>query len=116
MDTTAQIKHALKRLPADERQAIFEWLEVIVDSRDVSYGVEEARPAYSPVNPYMSLDEYMEFEEQSPFRHEYVNGAVYAMNGPSIAHLRITGELFFAVKSHLRGGPCEAFSTDARLM
>ena len=26
--------------------------------------------------PFMTLDEYMEFEEQSPFRHEYVNGVV----------------------------------------
>jgi len=29
----------------------------------------------------MSLDEYLAFEEQSPVRHEYVAGEVYAMTG-----------------------------------
>jgi Uma2 family endonuclease len=45
----------------------------------------------------MTLDEYMEFEKQSPDRHEYVNGIAHAMNGPSVAHARIAGELFVAV-------------------
>jgi Uma2 family endonuclease len=30
---------------------------------------------------FMTWEEYLEFEEQSPYRHEYVNGAVYAMSG-----------------------------------
>ncbi len=63
----------------------------------------------------MTIDEYMKFEEQSPDRHEYVNGIVHAMNGPSVAHARIAGKLFVAVEAHLRGGPCEAFATDVKL-
>jgi Uma2 family endonuclease len=27
----------------------------------------------------MTVDEYLEFEENSPVRHEYVNGSIYAM-------------------------------------
>jgi Uma2 family endonuclease len=57
----------------------------------------------------------LEFEEQSPVRHEYVNGAVYAMNGVSVAHARIARELVMTVGGHLRGGPCELFSTDLKL-
>ena len=63
----------------------------------------------------MTIEEYTQFEAQSPVRHEYVNGVVYAMTGASIAHARIVTELHFAVKSHLRGSPCEAFSTDVQL-
>jgi Uma2 family endonuclease len=65
--------------------------------------------------PFMTIDEYMKFEEESSFRHEYVNGVVHAMSGPSLAHARITGELFVAFKTHLRGSPCEPFATDLKL-
>jgi Uma2 family endonuclease len=115
MNTLEEIKHTLKRLSADDREAIFAWLGKLTDYRYVSFGVEEPQPAYAPLNPFMTFDEYMEFEEQSPLRHEYVNGIVHAMNGPSVAHARIAGELLVAVLSHLRGGPCEAFATDLKL-
>jgi len=115
MNTLEEIKHALKRLPLDEREDIAEWLEKLTDSRYVSFGIEEPQPAYAPLKPFMSLDEYMAFEEQSPFQHEYVNGVVHAMTDPSLDHARISGELFTAVKTHLRGGPCEAFVADAKL-
>jgi Putative restriction endonuclease len=55
--------------------------------------------------PFMTLDEYLELEEKGPIRHEYVNGAIYAMNGVSVAHLRIARELVMALGGHLRGGP-----------
>jgi Uma2 family endonuclease len=53
---------------------------------------------------------------QSSFRYEYVNGVVHAMCGPTLAHVRITGELFVAFKAHLRGRPCEPFASDAKLL
>jgi len=64
----------------------------------------------------MTVDEYLEFEEHSPLRHEYVNGAIYAMNGVSVAHACISGELASAVREHLRGGPCKVFSSDLKLL
>jgi Uma2 family endonuclease len=115
MNTPAEIKHALEQLSADDQEAIAEWLLGLTDSRYVSLGVEELQLVYAPDLPFMTLDEYMEFEEQSPHRNEYVNGIVHAMNGPSVAHARIAGELFVAVKAHLRSGPCEAFATDIKL-
>lgn len=63
----------------------------------------------------MSWDEYLAFEEQSPYRHEYVNGAVYAMSGASLAHNQIAQELVVAFRSHLRGGPCRPFFLEAKL-
>jgi Uma2 family endonuclease len=38
------------------------------------------------------------------------------MTGASLAHVRITRELVSAFRSHLRGGPCEPFSTDLKLL
>lgn len=117
METLEDIKHALKHLSMNERDAIVSWLQELGTPADHSYGVEEPHSAYAHAQPpLLTLDEYMEFEEQSSFRHEYVNGIVHAMSGPSIAHVRITGELFFAVKAHLRGSACEPFVPDAKLL
>jgi len=63
----------------------------------------------------MTLDEYNEFEEQSEYRHEYVNGFIYAMSGPSVAHASIATALVLAVGNHLRGGACRVFSADLKL-
>src|SRR5882724_12954639 len=117
MDTSAGIKQALERLSTDEREAIAHWLQEFEESLLPGYRIAEPRSSNAVAQlPYMTVDEYLEFEETSPIRHEYVNGAVYAMNGVSVAHARIARELAFAVGSHLRGGPCELFSTDLKLM
>jgi Uma2 family endonuclease len=65
---------------------------------------------------FMTVDDYLEFEENSPVRHEYVNGSIYAMSGVSVAHARIARELVVAVGGHLRGGPCEPFSASLKLL
>jgi Uma2 family endonuclease len=116
MNTLEEIKLALERFSTNECEAVAGWLQDLIDSREQRLRVEEPRPAYAVTPPpHMTIDEYFEFEEHSPFRHEYVNGAVYAMTGPSVAHVRITGELLVAFKTHLRGRPCEAFATDLQL-
>jgi Uma2 family endonuclease len=117
VDTLEDIKHALKHLSTDERDVIASWLQELASIPDRSYRVEEPQSAYARAQPpLLTLDEYMEFEEQSSFRHEYVNGVVHAMSGASLPHVRITGELFVAFKSHLRGRPCEPFASDAKLL
>jgi Uma2 family endonuclease len=116
MPTLDQIKHALKSLDAEDREAIAAWLWKLTDGRYISFGVEEPQPAYAPLNPsFMTLEEFLEFAEHSPLRYEYVNGLIHAMTGPSLAHGRISRELLVAVNSHLRGGPCEAFATGTNL-
>jgi Uma2 family endonuclease len=114
MDTIEDIKHALNRLTPYERDIISNWIQDTTNTSVRRYRIEEPQHAQAPP-PFMSLEEYMEFEEHTQFRHEYVNGVVYAMSGPSVAHVRITGELFVALKTHLRGRPCEPFATDLKL-
>ena len=117
MINISELQQSLRSLPAAELERIADWLETVVEeSRYRTFHVREARPEYPSEEPlFMSWDEYLAFEEQSPYRHEYVNGAVYAMSGASLAHNRIAQELVVALRSHLRGGPCEPFFLEAKL-
>jgi Uma2 family endonuclease len=49
---------------------------------------------------------YLEAERKSEVRHEYVDGAIFAMSGTSIRHSRIALNLASALLAHLRGKPC----------
>lgn len=66
-------------------------------------------------NSYTSEADYLAMEAQSPVRHEYVAGQIYAMTGASLRHNVIALNLATALRTHLRGSPCRAFFSDARL-
>lgn len=117
MSTLSDIQHSLLGLSLAQLESLSDWLETAVEeSRCRAFHVGEAQPGYQSEEPlFMSWDEYLAFEAQSPCRHEYVNGVAYAMSGASLAHNRIAQELVVALRSHLRGGPCEPFFLEARL-
>lgn len=113
MMTLAEIRQALSQLSRVDRAALAAWLQ---DTSELGHKVEEANPAYQPALPtYMTPEEFFDLEERSPVPYEYVNGVIRAMLGPSLAHCRITQNLFVAVKSRLGTGPCEAFCTGLSL-
>ena len=47
---------------------------------------------YTPV----SEDEYLRLEAQSPIKHEYVNGELFAMTGGTLPHNVIAGNMLVA--------------------
>jgi Uma2 family endonuclease len=57
----------------------------------------------------LTFEEYLEFEQASPQRHEFVAGEVYAMSGPTRRHGRVVGNVFARLHAAARGGQCEAF-------
>ena len=63
----------------------------------------------------MTLEEYLAFEENSPVKHEYVGGEVFAMSGVTTRHnlinLNLTGHLHAPAKR--RG--CRVFGIDVKL-
>ena len=65
--------------------------------------------------PFMSPQEYLEWEEQQLTKYEYVNGEVFAMTGGTLAHNSIALNLASALKNHLRGKGCKVFMADAKL-
>ncbi|HMN19836.1 MAG TPA: Uma2 family endonuclease [Ottowia sp.] len=58
---------------------------------------------------------YLAWEAGQPDKHEYLDGEVFAMAGASDAHVTIAGNVFIALRNHLRGGPCSVFISDMKL-
>jgi Uma2 family endonuclease len=63
----------------------------------------------------IGIEEYIEGEELSDTRHEYIYGEVYAMAGTSDRHNRIAGNIFSRVDNHLGNARCEAFIESVKL-
>ncbi len=57
----------------------------------------------------LDVDEYLCGEQDSPIRHEYVAGQVYAMAGADEAHNRISLNMAFHLRARMRVTACEAF-------
>ena len=65
-------------------------------------------------HPY-SFDEYVELEEMSPIKHEYLDGAVWAMAGGSPEHAAVAANVIARLSEALRGRRCRVFSSDLRI-
>jgi Uma2 family endonuclease len=63
----------------------------------------------------LTVEDYLAGELRSKDRHEYLGGVGYAMAGASSNHNRIAGNLYAALRSHLRGKHCEVFISDLKL-
>lgn len=63
----------------------------------------------------LSVEEYLESERDSPVRHEYIDGQIFAMAGASDRHNRIAGNLYNRLDDHLGDGPCEPFISDMKV-
>jgi Uma2 family endonuclease len=59
--------------------------------------------------------EYLAFERQSPTRHEYYRGEIFAMAGASRNHGRIAGNAYAALHRQLLARPCELYMNDMRV-
>ncbi|MBW4570170.1 MAG: Uma2 family endonuclease [Tolypothrix carrinoi HA7290-LM1] len=67
-----------------------------------------------PVNLF-TFEEYLELEQHSEIRHEYLGGQVFAMSGGSKQHNLIAGNIYSRLRSHLRGGSCSVFMADMKV-
>ena len=64
---------------------------------------------------HISVAEYLAGERESPVRHEYVEGEVYAMAGASDRHNRIALNIASRLNEHVADGPCEVFMSDMKI-
>jgi Uma2 family endonuclease len=115
METVEEIQHLLERLSLGDRLGIARWLQEFDHLQSGEGRAEEARVAYASEPPFMTLEEFLVFEEKSPTGHEYLEGAVFAMAGPSVAHERIRHNLVMALGNYLGRGPCQVFSSSMQL-
>ena len=117
MQALYEIREALKRLTVDQRSTVEMWLRELAGIPAPANEVREALPGYSDLNPsFMTLEEFFAFEENSPLRHEFINGVLFAMNTPSLNRNRLIQNLAFAIRAHLKRGPCEVFTSQVGLV
>jgi Uma2 family endonuclease len=65
--------------------------------------------------PRLTPVEYLEWEAKQEFRHEYVDGEVYAMTGGTLNHNQIALNFAAIILNHLEGSGCRVFTSDARV-
>ena len=70
--------------------------------------------AYQVDDSLVSVDEYLEMEERSEIRHEYVGGVLYAMGGGSDHHNRIAGNIYISFSMKARESGCRVYIADMR--
>ena len=63
---------------------------------------------------YLTPDKYLQLEDTSDTKHEYVDGQVYAMAGASDAHVTIALNLATMLRNHVRGSGCRAYIADMK--
>lgn len=62
-----------------------------------------------------TYDDYLEWEQRQPERHEYVRGEVFAMAGTTDRHNEISMNFTTLLRQHLRGTPCRAYMADVKV-
>jgi len=64
---------------------------------------------------FLSVEDYLAGEIQSPVKSEYVDGRVYAMAGGTNVHSRISSRVLGTLGGQLAGSPCEAFNSETKI-
>lgn len=63
----------------------------------------------------ITVAEYIEFDERSDIKHEYLDGRMWAMAGSSSNHSQITFSISVDLGLQLRDSSCRGFSSDMRV-
>jgi len=69
----------------------------------------------APAMKYISPQEYLEMERESPTKHMYLDGEIIAMSGASLAHNDIVANLLREIGSFLKGKQCKIRPSDLRI-
>ena len=64
---------------------------------------------------YISSEDYLEGERQSPIKHEYQRGRVYAMVGAKKPHVILATNLTRLLGNHLVDKPCVVMASDIKV-
>ncbi len=67
------------------------------------------------ITPFIDEDTYLEMEQASKVRHEYVDGYLYAMAGGSRSHNKIAMNIGSALHQQIKNTPCDIYMSDVKL-
>ena len=74
--------------------------------------INEAAPKYYP---RMSPSDFLEWERNQEYKHEYIGGEIFAMAGASINHNRILTNIIVSAGSYLKDQYCNIYPSDLRI-
>src|SRR5579872_1884268 len=60
-------------------------------------------------------DEYLEMEDESPIKHEFLDGQVWAMAGAPEDHNAVCGNTIALLHALIRGRGCRILTSDSRI-
>ncbi|HWL86657.1 MAG TPA: Uma2 family endonuclease [Polyangiaceae bacterium] len=63
---------------------------------------------------YVSYEDYLAAEQDSPVKHEWLDGVVYAMGGGTLEHSRLAANMTSILRAAL-AGECVVYTSDASL-
>lgn len=63
----------------------------------------------------LSAEQFLAWDAQQRERWEFVAGEVFAMTGGTTRHVTVTGNVYMALRRHLKGTPCRTFMNDVKL-
>lgn len=63
----------------------------------------------------LSAEDFLAWEALQPTKHEFVDGDIFAMAGAEDNHVTVTGNVYMALRQHLRGTPCRVFMADVKV-
>ena len=63
----------------------------------------------------MTAEEFLAWDTAQSTKHEFVQGEVFAMAGASERHITVVGNLYIALRNHLRGTPCRPLPSEMKL-
>jgi Uma2 family endonuclease len=63
----------------------------------------------------LTPEEYLQLEEKSPIKHEYIDGQAYAMAGTTDTHNTIGLNFALLIRNHLRGSNCRVYFADVKV-
>ncbi len=66
--------------------------------------------------PKMTAKDYLEVERSANFKSEFFHGEMFAMAGASRDHNRVKENLVGELFTRLKGGPCQTYSSDQRVL
>lgn len=68
-----------------------------------------------PYPSHLSVQEFVEWENQQDARHELLNGQIIAMTGGTVAHAGLIVSIAARLFNHLQGTPCRVFTSDLKV-
>jgi len=74
----------------------------------------------SPKKRYLTPEEYLQMEENSIIKNEYINGEIYPIGGTTVmagatdTHVTIALNIAILLRSHLRGSGCRVYISDMK--